>query len=109
MGRWAVIRKKDDAFLGWCGLKKHEDGMVDLGFRLMKKYWNKGYATEAAKACVDHGFNTLGLKEIIGRAAQENMASINVLEKCGMDFWKEDECKGIDDSVYYRIRKVDQF
>lgn len=45
-GRWAVIRKVDQAFLGWCGLKQH-DQYVDLGFRLKEKYWNQGYATES--------------------------------------------------------------
>ncbi len=102
MGRWAVLNKKDHSFIGWCGLKKHEDGMIDLGFRFYRKEWGKGYATESAAACLDFGIRQMGLREIVGRAARENKASIRVLEKIGMKYWKDDECDGIADAVYYR-------
>jgi [ribosomal protein S5]-alanine N-acetyltransferase len=55
MGRWAVHLKADDAFIGWCGLKKHPDGQIDLGYRFFVEYWGKGYATESAKAVMDYG------------------------------------------------------
>lgn len=104
-GRWAVILKSDQQFLGWCGLKRHEDLMVDLGFRFFRNQWGNGYATEASMACLNYGFNHLNLQKIIGRASQENKASIRVLEKIGMRFWKYDECKGIENSAYYMIAK----
>lgn len=102
-GRWAVIDKETHKFLGWCGLKLNEEGFVDIGFRFFKNNWNKGYATEAAKACLEYGFKKLEIKEIIGRAAKENVASIRVLEKLGMHYFKSDKCYGINDAVYYRI------
>ena len=102
MGRWAVELKLTGEFVGWCGLKQHED-YVDLGFRFFKKEWGKGFATEAGQACIDFGFNFLYIEEIIGRAAQQNLASIRVLEKLGMQYWKSDTCKGIENSVYYGI------
>lgn len=83
-GRWAVIETDSNEFLGWCGLKLHENGETDIGFRLMKKYWNRGFATEAAKACLDYGFGKLKLESIIGRAMKDNLASIRVLEKIGL-------------------------
>ena len=104
-GRWAVITKASNSFIGWCGLKLNEQNLVDLGFRFFRKEWNKGYATEAAEACLEHGFLKLNLNEIIGRVASENKASIKVLEKLSMDYWKNDSCKGIEDSLYYRITK----
>jgi len=104
-GRWAVITKASDSFIGWCGLKFNEQNLVDLGFRFFKREWNKGYATEAAQACLEHGFLELNLNEIIGRVARQNKASIKVLEKLSMDYWKNDNCKGIEDSLYYRITK----
>jgi [ribosomal protein S5]-alanine N-acetyltransferase len=56
-GRWAVMTKNEHQFLGWCGLKYTEDlNEHDIGFRLFKKFWNRGYATEAAKACVKMSF-----------------------------------------------------
>lgn len=86
-GRWAVIDKSNNEFLGWCGLKfTRELNEVDLGFRFFKKHWNKGYASETAKACVDYGFEKLNLTKIVGRAMKENSASIKVLEKAGMQF-----------------------
>ena len=56
-------------------MKKHDDGMIDLGFRFFKSEWNKGYASESAMASLDYGFNHLGLEEITGRASKENKAS----------------------------------
>ena len=89
-GRFAVRLLKGDHFLGWCGLKRTDEMQeVDLGFRFMKEYWNQGYATEAARACLRHGFDSLGLSRIIGRAMHANGASIHVLEKIGMTYWKD--------------------
>ncbi len=89
-GRWAVLLKPGREFIGWCGLKYiSELQETDLGFRFFQRHWGKGYATEAGRACVDYGFSVLGLAMIVGRAMKENQASIRVLEKCGMAFWKE--------------------
>ena len=80
---------------------------VDLGYRFFKKFWGQKIATESALACIEYGFNTLGLKRIIGRAMKENIASIKVLEKCGMHFVKEiefDEHPGL----YYEIENPQQ-
>ncbi|WP_342748346.1 GNAT family N-acetyltransferase [Flavobacterium album] len=104
-GRWAVIRKEDDVFLGWCGLKySTESDEHDIGFRFFKRYWNKGYATEASKACIYYGFHQLGLTTIVGRAMEANIASVRVLEKLGMEY-----CHTIDfcgqNGIVYRITK----
>lgn len=108
MGRWAAIRKQDNAMIGWCGLKLHEDGLVDLGYRLFKKYWNLGYATEASIASLKYGFETLGLAEIVARAIPENKASIRIMEKCGMQFShrERDEMHG-EEIVVYKITHED--
>ncbi|AMC09889.1 acetyltransferase [Lutibacter profundi] len=87
-GRWAVCLKETNEFLGWCGLKK-EKGEIDLGFRFYKKHWNKGFATEAAKACVNYGFLKLKRHKIRGRVYAENRASIQVLKKCNLKFEKQ--------------------
>ena len=104
-GRWSVILRATGEFIGWCGLAFNEAKQVDLGFRFARKHWGKGYATESARAVLAYGFGELALAEVIGRAARANTASIRVLEKLGMAYWKDDACKGIDDSVYYRIRR----
>ena len=104
-GRCAVVEKESGKFIGWCGLKLNEEDFVDIGFRFFQNEWGKGYATESALACLEYGFKHLNLNEIIGRASFENKASIRVLEKIGMTFWKTDDCNGIENSVYYRLTK----
>ena len=63
---------------------------VDLGYRFIKAAWGKGYASEAAMASINYGFEKLGLRRIVGRAMPGNIASLKVLEKCGMRFIREE-------------------
>lgn len=81
IGRWAVHRKIDDAFIGWCGLKKISEG-YDLGYRFLPHYWGMGYATEASGALLNIAMDK-GFSPIIGRCAKANTASWRVLEKIG--------------------------
>ncbi len=86
-GRWAVTRRSDGEFMGFCGLRRDPDsGEVDLAFRLFRKFWASGYATEASSACLQAGFEDFGLAEIVGRAMRENLPSISVLQKLGMKY-----------------------
>lgn len=103
-GRWAVMDKKTDEFIGWCGLKySAELNEVDLGFRFFKKYWNQGYATETAQACLDYGFKQLHLNKIVGRAMEANIASIKVLKKIGMEFVEKREFQLHEGVVYHKV------
>ena len=96
LGRWAIHLKDTNEFIGWCGLKyRPELNEIDLGYRLKKSAWGKGFAAEAAQYSIDHGFNKLHLKTITGRAHINNIASLKILEKIGMRFIKEeiiDDC-----------------
>src|SRR5690606_32437802 len=84
-GRWAVLDRNKNAFLGWCGLKYSPDkNETDIGFRFHREHWGKGFATEAANVCLEYGFSELGLSRIVGRAQIGNTASHRVLEKIGM-------------------------
>ena len=103
-GRWAVVDKRRDLFIGWCGLKRNEEHWIDIGFRFFRDEWDKGFATEAAMACLNYGFVDLRMDEIVGRSSIENKASIRVLEKIGMEFWKTGHCDGIGECLYYRMR-----
>ncbi|MCA9054180.1 MAG: GNAT family N-acetyltransferase [Planctomycetaceae bacterium] len=86
-GRWACILKETQAVIGFCGLKYlPELDAVDVGYRLLPTYWGRGLATEACRASLSFGFETLGLKEILGLVLPENIASIRVLEKSGLKF-----------------------
>ena len=86
-GRLTVLDTCSGDYLGWCGLKTHdEQRFVELGFRIKRTHWGKGYATEAALACIEDGFSRLQLQKIIGRTLPGNKASVSVLEKCGFTF-----------------------
>ena len=86
-GRWAIHTRKDGAFIGWCGLKfLTETQTTDLGYRLLPGQWGNGYATEAAKKCIQYGFTQLHIEEIFGKAHIDNVASIRVLENAGMKY-----------------------
>jgi len=102
-GRWAVVRKEDDQFIGWCGLKFNEDEEIDLGLRFFKKEWGRGYATEAAKATIRYAIDELGMNSFIGRAAKDNEASVKVLEKLGFKFQEKRMCHGIEDAHYFTL------
>ena len=100
-GRWAVHVKPNLEFIGWCGLKyRPERNEVDLGYRFIPSSWNKGYATEAAYACLKHGFEKLNMKKITGRAVPENHGSLRVLEKIGMQFSREEVVDGHKSRTY---------
>lgn len=95
IGRYAVIRKQDEQFLGWCGLKYHpNERVVDLGYRFYKKHWGQGYATESAKGCIDYAFKELKYPSLVAHADLNNNGSHNVLEKCGMKYIKKMEYDG---------------
>ena len=100
-GRWAVHLRSNLEFTGWCGLKYlPETNEVDLGYRFMKKFWGNGYATEAALACIEYGFSNLHLHQVVGRALPGNIASIKVLEKCGMKYLHEEVMHGYLHKTY---------
>jgi RimJ/RimL family protein N-acetyltransferase len=105
-GRWAVHVKQDiepvaAGFIGWCGLKyRAELDEIDLGYRFKRSAWGKGFATEAAYACLKYGFEKLRLERIVGRALPANTASVSVLEKCGMHYIGEEIVEGLLHKTY---------
>ena len=83
-GRFAVMLKDTGEFIGFCSIKYLEDHKLnDLGYWLKRDYWWNGYATEAAKASLEYGFNTLDLTEIFAFVLPKNERSIRVLDKLG--------------------------
>lgn len=87
-GPLAVVLKGSGGLIGYCGLFYFEDingrPEVELGYRLARKAWGKGFATEAAAAVRDHAFETLGLDRLISLIDPANHASIAVAKKLGM-------------------------
>jgi RimJ/RimL family protein N-acetyltransferase len=75
----------DGALIGMCGLDSRSD-VVELGYWLGVPFWNRGYATEAARAVIDYGFAALGHEVLHSGARVSNPASRRVLEKCGFQW-----------------------
>ena len=99
-GRWAVFLKEGNQFVGWAGLAYlWEFDEIDIGYRFLPEFWGRGYATEVSEAILDYGFEELGLKRIIAIAVKDNLASIRVMQKVGMQFEKEFYYDDVDKEV----------
>ncbi|CAN5389982.1 GNAT family N-acetyltransferase [soil metagenome] len=82
--RWKVIEKSSGEIIGSCGFGRlSETNEIELGYLLAQKHWGKGFATEAAGACLKFGFEKLNFREIIALTDSENFGSRKVLEKIG--------------------------
>ncbi len=116
-GLWAAERKDTKEFIGFVGLsiprfQADFTPCVEIGWRLAHKHWGYGFATEAANACLDYGFNILKLNEIVSFTSVLNIKSMNVMKKIGMHYVKDFEHPNIEDEdrlkrhVLYRKRKL---
>lgn len=112
-GRWATILKEGNQFIGWAGLAFLEEfDEVDLGYRFLPEFWGMGIATEASQAILEYGFNAINLKRIVAIALKEHKASIRVMQKVGMEFYKLAPYEiGSIDAVWYWCDKemIDRF
>ena len=112
IGRWAIVDKSTNQFIGWTGLKLVKDIMnnqtnyYDLGYRLMRRYWGIGIATETARASLSYGFDTFNLNEIVATVNCENAASNIVVEKLGFTLYETFYLHELKHN-WYKINKSD--
>ena len=86
-GFWAAIEKLTGQFLGWFHFRPREGASPDeaeLGYRLRKSAWGKGYATEGSRALIRKGFTELGVQRVVAETMAVNQASRRVMEKAGL-------------------------
>lgn len=86
-GLWAVILKETNQMIGQCGLTMQtclNQQVVEIGYLFQKKYWHKGYASEAAKGCKKYAFEVLKIDEVYSIIRDTNIASQNVALRNGM-------------------------
>ena len=88
-GLFALERRDTNQFIGFTGLSHPRfesffTPCVEIGWRLAKGHWGQGFAQEAARTCLQFGFEQLGLKEIYSFTSLLNTPSINVMQKIGM-------------------------
>ena len=83
---WGVWESATGELVGDCSLHFEEQyGEWELSYGFRRDRWGLGYATEAAGACVRHGFDARGLAKIVADVDPANTASVHVLEKCGFE------------------------
>jgi [ribosomal protein S5]-alanine N-acetyltransferase len=105
-GPWAVVKRERLEVIGYCGLFNFPDingkPEVEIGYRLVRADWGKGYATEAVLGVRDYAFNKLNLKRLIALIDPENTASVRVALKAGMRLESEVMLEGYShpDHVY---------
>lgn len=101
--QFAMITRSTDSLAGYCGFFHHEvDGKmeIEIGYRLDSSFWNRGLATEAARAVRDHGFRDLKLNYVISLIHPENLPSRRVAEKNGMTLERRTIFKGFPTFVF---------
>lgn len=86
-GLFVVVELTLKIIIGLCGLCHSEDG-VEVSYMFFPEFWGKGFAHEAALACIDYGFNSLNLNVIIAITQQANHKSCALLHKIGMQHVK---------------------
>jgi RimJ/RimL family protein N-acetyltransferase len=83
---FAIECKESGLFMGCIGFRLPKPENAEIGYWLGKRHWGQGYATEAARALIDHGFASLPIATVIGECRVINEASRRVMEKCGLRY-----------------------
>jgi RimJ/RimL family protein N-acetyltransferase len=117
LGTWAAESRAEGEFLGWFHFRPgpgQDVRNVDLGYRLRRAAWNKGYASEGSRALIRLGFTGLGVDRVFAHALATNAASRRVMEKCGLVMVRAVPLEGPDvfagsepGEVEYALTKAD--
>ena len=100
-GLWAVVLKESGGMIGQCGLTMQPwrgDEVLEVGYLFNRAFWHHGYATEAARGCMEYAFDLLGAREVCSIIRETNLPSRRVAERNGMtvrDTWVK-HYRGVD-------------
>jgi RimJ/RimL family protein N-acetyltransferase len=116
-GVWAAIERWSGEFVGWFEFYPWKDAgpeEIELGYRLRRSAWGKGYATEGSRALIRKGFTELGVRRVVAETMTINAASRRVMEKAGLRYvrtfhqeWPERIEGEEHGDVEYALRKAD--
>ncbi len=103
IGPWALIEKETSAFIGFCGVGPEHVGdkeETSLGYRLARRYWGKGLATESAGAGLAYAFRVKECGSVVAIIEPANIASLRVAEKAGFRSFREVRFHGKEVRLY---------
>lgn len=110
-GLWGVILKENNVLIGDCGITMQNiEGqyLPEIGYHINKKYWNMGYASEAAKACIEYGFSICDYSSLYSYTDIRNLPSRKVSEKIGMSFQKKFKKNVMGKNITEVLYKIDR-
>ena len=99
---FAMFLDETGEFVGRCGFALTETGETEVGYLLHKKFWGRGYASEALEALFEWANKNIKAEYIIAFAPEDHIASQRVMQKCGMQYYKKDVIHGVL-CCFYRI------
>jgi len=116
-GLFAAEEKGSEEYIGFIGFNQptfssYFTPCIEIGWRLDRRFWNRRFATEGAKACLAYEFSALDFKEVVSFTSTINIKSINVMKKIGMAFDEEFEHPNVEEGhplrrhVLYKISKA---
>lgn len=92
-GFFAAEERRTGAFIGWFHLRPGGEGELELGYRLRRESWGRGYATEGSLRLIERAFAELGARRVYAQTMAVNLGSRRVMEKCGLrhvrTFWED--------------------
>ena len=105
-GQWMLTTHRDEP-VGFCGFRPFEprDDEAELIYGLLPCWWKRGLAVEAATAALDWAFDERGLSRVVAATDPPNAASVRVMERLGMRFWKRDLFHGLETVFYVLDRR----
>jgi ribosomal-protein-alanine N-acetyltransferase len=99
-GLWVIEHRETGEPIGFVGFRAAEDGQPELLFGLVPHRWQRGFATEASRAALDHVFMNSGVRSVSAATDMPNAASVRVLERIGLRFRRRDTLNGLDTLFY---------
>ncbi len=100
---FVMFELETNDFVGRCGFGPIETGEIEVGYLLQKRFWGKGYASEALMFLLEWAKENINADYIIAFTPVDHIASERVMQKCGMEHYKNDKAKGVE-CCFYRIK-----
>ncbi len=107
-GLFAVVLKSNGEVIGNCGVVTQDiegEPLLEVGYHFRRDYWGHGYATEAARACMDYAFRQIGAAKVISLILAENLPSRRVAKRNGMTVERQVIFHDLPHLMYAMIRE----